>query len=90
MVTISWPSWKIKKLQYLHNRLTNLDEIWKGDACQPFGPWQPIKFCDLKYSRWRRGHLENSKNRNIFAMGGPVSRKFGMVMCPDPPDLLSI
>jgi len=30
------------------------------------------------------------KNCNIFAMDGLVSRKFGMVMCLDPPDLLSI
>jgi len=47
------PSWKIKKLQYLHNGLTNFDEIWNGDACQPSGPWQAIKFCDFKNPRWR-------------------------------------
>jgi len=34
--------------------------------------------------------LKNLKNCNISATDGPVSRKFGMAMCLDPPDLLSI
>jgi len=28
---------KIKNLQYLHNKFTNFDEIWNGDARQPYG-----------------------------------------------------
>jgi len=35
------------------------------------------------------GHIAKSKNRNISGMDGPIRTKFGMVMCLDPPDLLS-
>jgi len=74
-------------MQYLHNRLTNFDEIW-NDACQPAELWQPIKFCEFRNPRWQP--FVKSTNLNISAMDGPVPRKFGMVMWLDPPDLLSI
>jgi len=73
--------------QYLHNRLNNFDEIWNVDACQPSGFWQSMKF---KNPRWWQWPFGKSKSRNISAMDGPVTRKFDMVMCINPPDLLSI
>jgi len=57
------PSWIIKKLQYLHNRLTNFDGIWNDDACQHSGLWQPIKFCEFKNPRWSR--WSKTENRKI-------------------------
>jgi len=37
------PSWKIKKLQYLHNGLTDFDEIWNCDASQHSEPVKSSK-----------------------------------------------
>ena len=49
------PPWKMEKLWYLHNRLTNFDEIWHGDASPPSGRCQPLRFQEFdmfKYGDW--------------------------------------
>jgi len=49
-----------------------------------------MKFHDFKNPIWWRRAFGKSKNRNIAALDRPVSRKLGMVMCLDPPILVSI
>jgi len=53
---------KTVKLPYLCNRSTDFDEIWHGDANCPPDSGQTVKI-------WNFGgrHLENHKNRDIYA-----------------------
>jgi len=45
---------KTVKLPYLCNRLTDFDEIWRGDAYSPFTADRPLKFRIFENPRWRR------------------------------------
>jgi len=54
---------ELGKSRYLHNRLTNFDEIWQCDASETFASCQPLKFLEFKNSRWRRATI--FKNQNI-------------------------
>jgi len=51
------PYWKIKKLWYLRNYLTNFTEIWKGNASQHFALYQLLKFLEFKNARWRMADI---------------------------------
>ena len=44
---------KNQKSQYLYNKLTDFDEIRRGEASWPSGLRQPIKFHDFQNPRWR-------------------------------------
>jgi len=65
--------------------MTDIDEIWYSDASAPSRHRQPMKFGKLDNQDGGGLHLKKLKNRNMF-----VSRKFGMVMCVDPPYLVYI
>jgi len=39
---------KSQKSQYFHNRLTDVDEIWHGDAPGPSAGDQPLNFQDSR------------------------------------------
>jgi len=43
-----------------------------------------------KYIALPASLLSGLKNCNISAVDGPALKKFGMMMCLDPPDLLSV
>ena len=60
----------------LENR-TDFDEIRHSDATGTSMRHQQIKFCDFKIQHGGGDHFEISKNRNISAVDGPVSRKSG-------------
>jgi len=72
---------------YLCSGSTDFDKIWHADASRSSPPQLPITFPKSKMAAAAFG---KSKNHNIFALDKPVLRKFGMVMCLDPTDLISI
>ena len=47
------PFWKIEKLRYLTNRLTDFDKIWQGDASGASAPDHQLKFLEFQNPRWR-------------------------------------
>jgi len=49
--------------------LTDFDKVWHADASPP-----------SKIQDGDGGHLEKSKNLNIFATNSPILTKFGMPM----------
>jgi len=58
--------------------LTDFDEIWRADASPHSRP--QLNFAISKIQDGGGGHLENSKNRNIFAMERAILTKFGTMM----------
>jgi len=46
------PPGKAKKPHYLGKRLTDFDEIWQGDASEPYESPQPIILQHFKNPRW--------------------------------------
>jgi len=42
---------KLEKLRYLHNRLTDFNEIWQSDASETSTTRRPLRFLEFEYSR---------------------------------------
>ena len=80
-------SWKIEKWPYHSNGLTELREIWHGDAFWPSWPFPTPIFPTFENPRWRGRHHEKWKNRQISATVQPIAVKFGVVthFCPSWP-----
>jgi len=42
----------MEKLQYLHNRLTDFDKIWQGDAYGTTAAGQLLTLTEFENARW--------------------------------------
>ena len=82
---------KKRKSAYLRNGLTDLREIWHGDAHWASEPDRKLKFPTFKNPRWRTAAiLKKLKNRHISGTVRPVFAKFGMVTHIVPPNRTGI
>jgi len=69
------------KSSYLRNRLTDMDEIWHGDADWPPTGDRPLKFRIFQKTKIAAAAiLKNHNNRDISATVSPIFTKFGMLV----------